>query len=282
MRKAFTLIELLVVISIIALLIAILLPALNSARDSARQLQSSSQQRGIHQGFVIYAQSNKNLYPGLDEMSGNSNSSAAWDETLTDASSIKTINGTSTRAGNAITARIAIALEDDLFTPEYAISPAETNDKVEQWQATSTYDISGSNLAHITSFGMSTLLEGSPLPSQNGRTLEWATTGNGRAIVIGDRLSKGAWITPETYQSLWSKGEPGWKGTVVFNDNSTFFSFDKTVENTKYGKTTNLLPDDLFAGRYDPNVPNPSIGHNPAWSRNCRLGVGSGSGHLFD
>ena len=62
-RKGFTLIELLVVIAIIALLIGILLPALGKARASARQIKDSTQIRGIHQGMVLFAQNNGEVYP---------------------------------------------------------------------------------------------------------------------------------------------------------------------------------------------------------------------------
>src|ERR1051325_9448534 len=62
-RKAFTLIELLVVIAIIALLIGILPPARGRPRQSARQLKDSTQVRGIHQGMVVWAQSNGDDYP---------------------------------------------------------------------------------------------------------------------------------------------------------------------------------------------------------------------------
>ena len=70
-KSGFTLIELLVVISIIALLIAILLPALGAARRTARRMQNSTQLRGIHQGLVTFANSNKNNFAGLDSKTFN-------------------------------------------------------------------------------------------------------------------------------------------------------------------------------------------------------------------
>ncbi len=62
-RRAFTLIELLVVISIIALLIAILLPALARAKELANRVVCASNVRSIVQSMVIYAQSNKGIFP---------------------------------------------------------------------------------------------------------------------------------------------------------------------------------------------------------------------------
>ena len=62
-RFAFTLIELLVVIAVIALLIGILLPALGQARATARQVKDATQIRGIAQGFALWAQSNRDVYP---------------------------------------------------------------------------------------------------------------------------------------------------------------------------------------------------------------------------
>jgi prepilin-type N-terminal cleavage/methylation domain-containing protein len=61
--KGFTLIELLVVISIIALLIAILLPALARAKELANRAVCSANVRSLVQSMVIYAQSNKAVFP---------------------------------------------------------------------------------------------------------------------------------------------------------------------------------------------------------------------------
>jgi len=242
MRRAFTLIELLVVISIIALLIAILLPALSSARKSARQLQSTSQLRGIQQGFHVFGVDNKEFYPGVRSVTLNPG------DDFTPASEVQTVNNGS---GRDVLVRLAIALEADLFTPELLISPAETNTDVQEWDSSQTYTTNGG--IHITSYAMSKLFEAG-LPVAEGRAKEWRSTMNSRAISIGDRCTQlTVFRQPETYKGLWSDGEPGWVGTVVYNDNSTFFSFDNNIEGTKYGDHLNTLPDDIFLGLFDQN-----------------------------
>jgi prepilin-type N-terminal cleavage/methylation domain-containing protein len=244
MRRAFTLIELLVVISIIALLIAILLPALSSARESARQLQSSTQVRGVHQGFVVFAQSNDGFYPGLDELVSN------MADALTDQDEIDTINDGGDTAGLSTTARFAIGLEDDLFTADYIISPAETNAAVQRWSASGSY--SGAD-DHIGSYAMSQL--GMRGGIAMGRASEWRATANSQAIVLGDRATQmGNFYYSETYQSLWSKGKPGWLGSVLFNDNSVQFLYDREFEGTKYGNHSNTQPDNIFLGLHDANI----------------------------
>ena len=69
--KGFTLIELLVVISIIALLIAILLPALARAKELANRAVCSANVRSLVQSMVIYAQSNKSIFPCTPGNTGN-------------------------------------------------------------------------------------------------------------------------------------------------------------------------------------------------------------------
>jgi len=267
-RRGFTLIELLVVISIIALLIAILLPALGEARRAAQQLQSSTQQRGIHQGFVIYANDNKELYPGVEQATG------SYADRFVDQNDIDTIRSGGTNAGRSTTSRVAIACDEQLFTPDYAISPAETNPDVQRWEEDQQYR---HNNDHLTSYAFSKFIEANVSAGENGRLAEWRSTANGRAIVIGDRATRmGEWNNPDTYQSLWSKGEPGWLGTVVFNDNSTFLSYDKTVEDTNYNGHRNTEPDDLFIGAYHRNV-----GRNGGdKANNCDIAVGDGGNSL--
>ena len=246
MRRAFTLIELLVVISIIALLIAILLPALGAARTSARQMQSTTQLRGVQQGFHIYGVDNKDFYPGVRSLT-------LSNDDFTPASEVDSVSNGN---GRDVLVRLAISLEADLFTPELLISPAETNTDVQKWEPDEVYATNGGR--HITSYAMSKLFDaGSTLEetSAKGRRQEWRSTMNSRAISIGDRCTSfsGYFRNPDYYQGLWSDKKPGWVGTVVYNDNSTFFSFDNNIENTQYGEHVNLLPDDIFLGLYDRN-----------------------------
>lgn len=245
MRRAFTLIELLVVISIIALLIAILLPALGAARDSARQLQSTTQLRGMQQGFHVYGVDNKDFYPGVQSVT-------LTGADFTPASAVATVSNGS---GRDVLNRLAIALEADLFTPEILISPVETNTNVQQWKESDTYTTGGG--IHITSYAMSKLFDAGSTDEEKaakGRRQEWRSTMNSRAISVGDRCTQlTVFRKPQTYKGLWSKNKPGWVGAVVYNDNSTFFSFDNNIEGTQYGDHLNTRPDDIFLGLYDAN-----------------------------
>ena len=63
-RSGFTLVELLVVIGIIAVLISILLPSLNRAREQGKTAACGSNQRQIHNAFVMYSGENKQWIPG--------------------------------------------------------------------------------------------------------------------------------------------------------------------------------------------------------------------------
>jgi len=239
-NRAFTLIELLVVISIIALLIGILLPALGAARRTARAMQSNTQIRGIQQGMFIFSSSNKDLFPGMDEKTLNAN------DALTDADRIKTYSDGGSRAGGHVAARFAICLENDLFTPEYAISPFEVNASVQEWDENTVYtDATG----QFYSYALPRIWWSGNIMSQ-GRSYEWRAEANASAVVVTDRLYSSASLvfTPSTYLSLQNADEPGnWTGGVSYNDNHTETQIGEETDNAlSYAGYNTVTADNIF------------------------------------
>lgn len=62
--RGFTLVELLVVISIIALLVTLLTPAFQAAKNAAYRARTKARLVELSTGAEMYAQNNRNLFPG--------------------------------------------------------------------------------------------------------------------------------------------------------------------------------------------------------------------------
>lgn len=227
--KGFTLIELLVVISIIALLIAILLPALGAARCTARRMQNSTQLRGIHQGLVTFANSNKNNFPGL-----NSSGFVLDGDVST--------TGANNQNGDWVQARFWILLNGDYFTPEYAISPSETQNVTQYDEADGAVSFVSAGLKNY-SYGMLQIAAdvsstptggGFPLRAADAvRGAEWKQTLNSQAIVLSDR-NIGAGNGDPAVRSIHTDTAGEWTGSVLWNDNHVGFEQEHKFE-TKYG-----------------------------------------------
>ena len=247
-QSAFTLIELLVVISIIALLIAILLPALSSARQSAQAMQSNTQIRGIQQGMFIFAQSNKNWYPGMDKYA------YVAAESLTSAGKIDGYNANDTtawgQAGGDVAARYVICVRNDLFTPDYLISPLEVNSNIEPWEDGVTYN----TVSFISSYALPRIRNNAQMSV--GRAKEWSANANASAIVVTDRLFRNSGATPavnrgdaSTHYSLQSTKTAGtWTGGISYNDNHVENAKTSVVEKSlSYANVKTVGPDNIFA-----------------------------------
>lgn len=229
--RGFNFVALMITLTIIATAIAILLPALGAARRTAHCPVSNTQTRGIHQGFVTYAQSNKvagqdGFFPGLD-----SKGQIVPDGEFTG------LSGDGATPG----ARLWMMLEGNYLTPDYIVSPADMRAVEVEVLPNSKH------FAPITPQNYSYAMQ--HLTGTSNESAEWSETLSTSAIVLSARaIGTG----PNDISSVWTDpGSGDWRGEVVRNDNSTAYESIHAFSDTRYGEGNVNATDDLFADAPD-------------------------------
>lgn len=234
-------ISLVVLLIIGLLLLAILLPALGAARRTAKRMQNSTQLRGIHQGLVTHANSNRGHFAGLNSKG----------EVMLNSPTDTGNSGD----GDTVEARYWILLEGSYFTPDYAISPSETDPSVFAYNSGPSVQsapvVWDSTMRHYSYAMLS--IDGTPgqvvADSQTPhRVHEWNQTLNLQAVVMGDR-NTGSNATSGV-SSFHSNRSGEWKGTVLWNDNHVAFEQTHILQ-TRYGNGPANSQDNLFSASGD-------------------------------
>lgn len=240
--RGITVIELVVVVVIAIGAVVLLLPYLNRPHGSNRQLRDSTAVRGIHQGMVLWAQSNQDAYPL--------------------PSRIDLTNDTVAAEGRAkdTTANIfSFLIYANYFSPELCVSPAETNPSIRVhdtyafsepptavnpqkalWDPAFSADFSGGKRGNVSYAHM--------LPADERMEKTWSNTFDATQAVVGNRgpliVGMGGSGATRNYKAakksntfLIHGGRTTWEGNIAYNDNHVGFETSVAPELTTYKDT---------------------------------------------
>ena len=247
-QSGFSIHELLIVIVLVVFTLSLNLPLADAAaRRTARRMQNSTQLRGIHQGLVVFANSNKNKFAGLDSRG---NIIANGEETTGNSGD-----------GDTVEARYWILISGDYFTPEYAISPSEVALVTEvdyDWQNDKAPDAVKWN-DNMKNYSYAMLgIKGTvgQAPDAVGRGGEWSQTLSSQAVVLSDRNTCTNATTQ--VQSIHTDDRGEWIGSVLWNDNHVAFENSQYFETKfangqRHGDEFGRGLDNLFAEDRDPD-----------------------------
>lgn len=221
-------VELLVVIVVVIVLVLVLLPMMGRTNHhGGRQIKDSTQVRGIHQGMVLWAQNNSDVYPLPSVID-------AKDETVAERG----------RAKDTTANIMSVLMYNGFFSPELCVSPAESNGNIQVfgnysysnpasavrpekalWDPAFSADFTGPKKGNFS--------YGHMLPADARLEKTWTNNFQAGQAVIGNRgplvtamaTEKGnrryAAAASNTY--LIHGGRNTWEGNIAYNDDHVDF-----------------------------------------------------------
>lgn len=195
-------------------IVMILLTTSNGYSAMRNASQGSTNIRMIHQGMVIYAQSNKDHFPGLNPNG-----------------SVNNIE---------VTNRYDMLLNGNYISPSQLIDFADNDPNIQS--ATAIKPRKGPSFYKVAPNNYSYAMLSIDQPG--GRRDEWQDTSNSQAIVLSDRNTN-----PSDGSQPASIHDPNpgwWEGNVGWNDGHTTYEASANVRNTHYASTHFNPADALF------------------------------------
>jgi type II secretory pathway pseudopilin PulG len=239
--RAFTLIEFLAVLIVCVGAMAVLILTLRASMARRyRPMKDATQVRGIHQGLILWRQSNSDRYPLPSEL---------------DAAN-QTVNAESPETKDTTANIISILLYNGFFSPELCISPQESSPSIkvfEQyaysepptaaaadktlalWDPAFNTDFTGGKTGHFS--------YAHALPSGAARRRLWSNTLVATEAVIGNRgpeiaasnKGKSRKVSPSprsAFSNTYGIHGPRttWEGNIAYGDNAVHYETSMFTE----------------------------------------------------
>lgn len=238
-RRGITAVELIVVLVVCVVILAVLLPRI-AGRTSCgnRSMRDATHVRGIHQGLVLFGQSNKDKFPLPSELDADNFTVDAQAESKDTTANI-----------------VSVLIYQSFFTPELCVSPSETNAAIgidsafeyteaktavnparALWDPGFNADFTAKDPKRLAGFSYA-----HRLPSGTRRE-SWRNALNSNPAMVGNRGPKVTAVVqkknPDVVATFNTKsntllilgGRESWEGNVVYNDNSIQFETSMAPE----------------------------------------------------
>jgi type II secretory pathway pseudopilin PulG len=232
-RTGFTLIETAAAVGSIAVLVALAQPA--GQRQASRQARDADQLRGIHQGMVLWAQNNADVYPlpsRLDTADNTVLELGAAKNTTANIVSIMLYNGLLPLPSTVSPVERNDNIDFD-FDYHYTAPPDAVNPALALWDPSFSADFTaaeGGNFSYAH-------LQPSLTAPGSGRIYRWTNTFQSTEVILSNRAPQiasvqhngdtSATVTFADRRSNTLKfygNAHTWSGHLVYNDNHVVFS----------------------------------------------------------